>query len=384
MGFGNFKPKEDLGTTGYLDRQAFAGVAPAAAARRLRDFVAKNRGKVLLTLDAYEGMARRVLNDLGEQGIDLSTVTAEDLVRYRQYLQERVDQGGITDNYGAHIVVHWNAFMRSAFGAGHVKRGRCLPPCPAETLTITQGFPRSAKKINRLTEEDFDLMREQIRKSPAATAYQYKGSFSSEHWKRAFGALYELYVSTGCRYASSVSVRACDVDFASDPPRVNFPHLKNRKYLEEFVPPRLSALAARALHQFIQYLQETPLWKGPETLLFTNEKGEALANQNINQALKRVALLAGVDVAKKAVSTHTIRKAVGTIVGKNSKDPKRGARHLNISEKVFFEHYFQPDKGKDQDEIVDFLPKSRFDDDAPAPVPATPPAPPPSPPATPA
>lgn len=57
----------------------------------------------------------------------------------------------------------------------------------------------------------------------------------------------------------------------------------------------------------------------------------------MNESLKAAAVAAGVH---KPVSTHVVRKSVGTLMGRDN--PKLAQLQLGISEAVFNAHYNQP------------------------------------------
>lgn len=80
-----------------------------------------------------------------------------------------------------------------------------------------------------------------------------------------------------------------------------------------------------------------PIWKGEQTPVFVDEAGEPLLIQWVNKTLTGAAAVAGIS---KPVSSHIIRKSVGTPTGREN--PKFAQLQLGISADVYNEHYNQP------------------------------------------
>jgi hypothetical protein len=103
--------------------------------------------------------------------------------------------------------------------------------------------------------------------------------------------------------------------------------------LGSFQPP----FTAKNIQDRIERLKASPQWKGPETPLFTTTRGVVLSYQTIYRHIRKAGALMG---HPEPVRPHTLRKSVGTHMGKRNEVLAR--EQLGITDKVFKKHYFQP------------------------------------------
>ena len=147
----------------------------------------------------------------------------------------------------------------------------------------------------------------------------------------AFRTYLETAWSTGARIGSLLGVAAGDINWANRTLRLR--HMKTKDGHTAI----LSTRATTQLQNWIDCLSQSPPWIGLGTRLLVTPNGRPLTGQWINWQLKRCAARAGIT---KRVSTHVIRKSVGTIMARNN--PKLAQLQLGITSYVFNTHYKQP------------------------------------------
>ncbi len=77
----------------------------------------------------------------------------------------------------------------------------------------------------------------------------------------------------------------------------------------------LTDRAVRALRAWVRGLHASPTWRGPATPLFTGPDGRVVTNKWLNEVMKRVAAIAGV---QKRVTSHVYRHTAGTLIGREN------------------------------------------------------------------
>jgi integrase len=184
-----------------------------------------------------------------------------------------------------------------------------------------RGFRQTPKDIERLTDGDLEAMLQ------AARAKR----FQSDHYRGIFTAYLEVAIATGARVGSILSARFADVDWEGG--TITFPHVKNKEEHTALLTPR----ALVALRKWLHFIEISPFWKGRQTPIFVGPKGKVLSIQTIDRQLRAVAVHAGV---RKKVSTHRLRKSVGTAIAQV--DPDFAARQLGVSFKILQRHYNMP------------------------------------------
>lgn len=95
--------------------------------------------------------------------------------------------------------------------------------------------------------------------------------------------------------------------------------------------------ALERLRRRIDYLKRTDNWRGDETPILMGKGGRPLTPQAINRMLADCATMAGI---RKKVTTHMLRKSVGTHIAKQN--PRFAQDQLGITAKIFEAHYNQP------------------------------------------
>lgn len=309
----------------FARRTEFSGLEPKEAAARIVAVLLTKKDLRRTTQEQRRLEMARILADLRDKGFDLATVTPAAVIEYRTYLAQCVRQDLISESYAASLTKTWNAVLRAAFG----ERSR-----PGEGL-LMKSFRIRAKHVRTLTEEELVSLEQ-------AAAHDI--SFRSEHNRAAFLTYLKVVQATGGRMGSFLTnLAAKDLDL--DGAVVHFAHMKNKAGHDAVLTPK----AVGALREWRAYLQTTRLWKGDATRLFTDKVGVPFKDDFINDALRRAAAAAGIT---KHVSSHVMRKSVGTIIGK--KNPKYAALQLGISDKIFNAHYNMPsvEDRLDQREIL--------------------------------
>lgn len=310
--FADFRPQQREGPE-HLRRESFQGLSPEDAADRLVRFLEGRKDFRRITLDQKRVVLRKMLSDFQKKGLDLGTISTSDTATYREYLRELVDRGLISESYAGHVVAQWDSTVRAAFG----EKGK-----PGEGL-LMRGFRQHVRMVEHLTEEDFAALLSASRQI----------LFEEEHYRELFLAYLELAWSTGSRIGSLLggNLRVADLDFERQVAR--FRHMKNVPEHTAVLTPR----AAMRLRAWADRLSSAPSWNGPETPVFVGPSGNPVASQWINRKLKQAAARAGI---RKPISTHVIRKSVGTLMGREN--PKLAQLQLGITAKVFNAHYNQP------------------------------------------
>lgn len=328
--FAEFEPSDEEVPEGrYLDRSTFDGLGPEEATDRLVAHIEAYKDLAETTLSQKRTVLRKVLADLQDRDLDLASIAPEDVRTYRAYLRKRVDCDDITTSYAGHIAKQWNSALRTVFG----EDGQ-----PGESL-LMRGFSQEVREVEVLTEADFTSMVQ------AVPDY----NFASDHYEQAFRTFLEVAWSTGARRGSllkgNLEVRDVDLEAAT----VRLRHMKN-------VAEHTAVLNDRAvarLRDWIGYLRaDSGVWDGPQTPVFVGPTGDPVSGQWVNRVLKKVAVFAGV---RKEVTTHVIRKSVGTHIGKEN--PKLAKEQLGITDEVYERHYNQPTV-EDRKQRRDLLPSA--------------------------
>lgn len=304
----NRQPAESPST---LDRESFRGLSPTQTMDRIIPFIRERRQLREITLNQRRADLTRILRDFASKGLDFATLQPEDVAAYREYLRELVDKKFISESYAAHLAKAWNAVVRAALGRT-TQSGERL---------VMRGFPMRIRLVQHYTEDDMRKMFD------AVDHYQFR----TPHYRELFRTYLETAWCTGGRIRSYLA-RFTVGDIAWEKPAALFRHMKNKSEHNVVLTPR----AAVRLRRWVDYLRTTPLWRGSETPVFIAPAG-VVTSQWINRTLKRLARLAGI---QKPITTHVIRKSVGTLIAREN--PKLAQEQLGISWDVFNKHYNQP------------------------------------------
>lgn len=309
--FRDFKPPID--PTKPLARESLSGLDPMEATRRVIEFYSERVDLREVSARQKGVVIRKILADLGERNLDFATMTSQDVQEYRAFLRRLVDEKTISEDYAAHVVNQWNSVMNNVFRDGSR---------PGYGLKM-RGFRQHAKQVEILHEKDMESLVRAIQIKP----------FDSDHYREAFRTYVELAWSTGCRVGSLMhgNLRYCDIDWERQ--TIRFQHMKNKR---EHIA-LLTTRAALQLRRWTDYLQTTPAWRGIETAIFIRQDGEPLQTQWVNKALKSTVAYAGLN---KRVSTHVIRKSVGTHLAQVDLD--YAGRQIGATPRIVQRHYNQP------------------------------------------
>lgn len=341
LSFGSFTPSiATAGARSTLPRESFANVSPAEAASRLVDFHVSRVPLEEVSQAQKETVLRQLLENLAQKGLDLSNVTPDDMATYREWLRTLVEQGLMASSYASHVTSSWNATIRLAFG----ETGK-----PGESL-LMRGFPQRPRQVQRLDGDEFQSI----------LNASHRRRFRSPEDRDAFETYLELEWSTGARVGSltptgrrrrkrieateaepeevedlpanwSVTLTTGDIDW--DNGTIRLRHMKNK-------PEHTAILTERALERLrrrVDYLRKTDHWRGDQTPILMGKAGKPLAPQAINRMLADCATMAGI---RKKVTTHMLRKSVGTHIAKQN--PRFAQDQLGITAKIFEAHYNQP------------------------------------------
>lgn len=305
--FAGYSAQEQAPT--FLDRLPFRDLSPREAARRVVAHIAKHLDLRPVTLRQKERVLSLILSDLAQRGLNLGNVQPADATLYRQFLRNQVTERRISETYASHRVRVWNSCLRATF-------------CPEiATPLAMRGFPQRVRQIEHLTETDMGQL---------LAAIDHV-AFSTMHHREAFRTYLETAWSTGARIGSLLGVAAGDINWANRTLRLR--HMKTKDGHTAI----LSMRASTQLQNWIDSLSQSPPWIGLGTKLLVTPKGRPLTGQWINWHLRRCAAAAGIT---KRVSTHVIRKSVGTIMAREN--PKLAQLQLGITSYVFNVHYNQP------------------------------------------
>ncbi|HEX2066744.1 MAG TPA: tyrosine-type recombinase/integrase, partial [Candidatus Thermoplasmatota archaeon] len=220
----------------------------------------------------------------------------------------------ISSSTAAHRAIQWNASMRAVFG-------ETSPPGQG---LIMKGFKTHPRKIQHLTPEEFAAMIDALPRR----------HWQVLHHRELICTYLEVAWCAGARIGSLLNprLRVGDADLEKGVLRLN--HVKNRPSHDVVLSDR----AIQRLRWWLGYLERDPHWRGRESPLFMGPRqGRLVSKQFINRALHDLARLAGTG---KPVTTHVIRKSVGTLMA--LVNPKLAQEQLGITEKVFHRHYNQP------------------------------------------
>lgn len=312
--FGSFSGAPDnTKPVTFLSRADFSGVAPREAAERIIPFTETRKPLREVTRNQKIGVLGRALADFREKGLDLANVTPADLANYREWMRTSVQAEEMSENSAAHIVSVWNSTMRAAFG----EDGK-----PGETL-LMKGFRTTAKKIDRWSEEEWGQLLAAARAQPSRQPDD----------KAAFLCYLELAWATGGRIGSLANDKTSFADVDWETETIKLRHMKNR-------PEHTCVLTPRALAHLRErrsYLMSRPVWRGGETPILVGTRGRPIRPQTVNKKLREAAARAGIS---KYISTHVVRKSVGTHMGKYN--PRFAQEQLGITMKIFEGHYNQP------------------------------------------
>ncbi|HEX9816787.1 MAG TPA: tyrosine-type recombinase/integrase [Candidatus Thermoplasmatota archaeon] len=298
----------------FWDRSAFAGLNAEDQAERLVAFLKEHNERLRpITLRNKKIVLRRILRSFAERGKDLSTLTTEDCAAYREYLRDLAAKGVYALDTAAYSVRNWNATMRAVFG----EKGK-----PGEGLLL-KTFGQKARRVEHLTEA------EMTRLIDAADRFPFRWN----HTRLAFKTYLEVEWATGARFGSLFEGRLLVKDIDWERQVLVFRHMKNKDHHTAVLTPR----AAVALKKWCDHLATQANYKGDETPVFAGPDGTPLSVQWLNKSLQGVAGIAGIT---KKVSTHMLRKSVGTLIGREN--PKFAQLQLGISQDVYNLHYNQP------------------------------------------
>lgn len=318
-GFGAWQPAPEPPRRPRLDRAGFRGLAPAVAAHKLVQAVRDaGLGHRDVTLSNKESALRRVLEAFWDRGRDLATLQPGDVRLYHAYLRDMVQRGLLAEDTASNLSRNWNAAMRMVLGAREK---------PGDGL-ILKGFRQHPKKT-RLTQAELDAIR------GALDRHRFRWMLT----RLAFEAYLEVAICAGPRIGSLVEGRVVvgDVDLAQG--LVTLRHMKNAAHLpqgEDHVIV-LGARACTAVGRLVEYLEQLPIWRGRDTVLFCGPDGRPVTAQWLNRTLKDLAEAAGIH---KPVTTHVLRKTAASLMA--SKNPQLAQLQLGISEEVFRRHYSFP------------------------------------------
>jgi site-specific recombinase XerD len=273
----------------FWDRAAFAGPNAEDQAERLVAFL-KDHDETLrpITLRNKKIILRRILRSFAERGKDLSTLTQEDCAAYREYLRDLATKGVYALDTAAYSVRNWNATMRRVFG----ETGK-----PGEGLLL-KTFGQRARRVEHLNESEMSRLIEAADRFP----------FRWDHTRLAFKTYLEVEWATGARFGSLFEGRLLVKDIDWERQVLVFRHMKNKDHHTAVLTPR----AAVALKKWCDHLATQPFYKGDETAVFVGPGGKPPSTQWLNKSLQGVAGVAGIT---KKVSTHMLRKSVGTLTG---------------------------------------------------------------------
>ena len=298
-----------------IDRAKFASLTPHdAAVAVLEDYKARTRrGFTESTRKNKTVVIRKILTDLKARGFDLASVTPVAMQEYRAYLKALIDTGHMDENYGHRLVTDWNALANLLFGDDDK---------PIGTGLCMKTFHQSAREVDHLSIEDIEAM----------LAVLTQRHFVQPLYREAIHTYLELGISSAGRFSSIGDIECTFDDVDWDAGTIKFRTVKNR---EQHVAV-LTERCLERLRQWRRILMDHRHWDGPATPIMRCERG-VITYQTVNQALKDLAELAGI---KKRVTTHVLRKSVGTHMGKQN--PRLAREQLGITAKVFDLHYNQP------------------------------------------
>lgn len=237
------------------------------------DSLLAERGFSNHTIDAYEQDLLALMNYHEEAGVDLESVTDQNLLMFVVWLRQRGDSHRTIARRLSAI----RGFFAWAFEMGYIKNN------PAELLDAPK-IPSYLPEI--LTRQEVDALL----------------SVQDMHTKLGFRdrAILELMYAAGLRVSELTGLHVLDIDFQRSIVRV---FGKGRK--ERLVPLHNTA------HKILQaYLND---WRGQfsptVSELFVNRSGKALTRQAVWKIIKRHAMVAQIQVS---ISPHTLRHSFAT------------------------------------------------------------------------
>ncbi|MES2155581.1 MAG: tyrosine-type recombinase/integrase [bacterium] len=321
-GFGAFvpppKPVHDPS-----ERAAYAGLSPDVAAESLAKTMAERRSIRAVTLRQKTIILRAILKDLAQRGLDLATLTPPDVALYREYLKDRVTRGDLATSSASHRAKVHNSTMRLVFDD--------------ETLTM-RGFAEHPRLVDHLTEAQFSMLLTVIHDYPAF----------NDHDVLLMIAYLHLEWSIGARIGSLAPGRLEVGDFDFEVGVVHLRYMKNKASHTAI----LSDTAVREAKEWIDTIKGDPAWKGDATPFFIHSDGSLVQPAWFNKHLKALGKLAGI---QQKLTTHVLRKSVGTILAKVN--PKFAEQQLGTSSRVFHEHSNQMSL-QDRQDLRHLLPRT--------------------------
>jgi integrase len=341
--FSDFAPDPLVaGASEWMDRRGLAGLGPEEAAGRIMRFCDFRKPIREITRLQKERDLKILFEFLAQKRKDIGNVDSQMVQTLREYLRLRVQKRVYAESYASHLVKTWNSVMRLAFG----EEGQ-----PGEGL-IMVGFPMRVRKVERLDEKELEAL------ISAAAKLKCRSKVD----KNAFQTYLEVERCSGNRVGSLVYVvngqiaeaaTFQDIDWEKGILRLR--HMKNRpEHTVVLTPAALASLRAQETN-----LRAQGLWAGLETPILLARSGRALRPSAINRLLSRTAVLAGIT---KPVTTHVLRKSVGTHIGRYN--ARYAAEQLGITMRVFETHYNQPTV-EDRLTRRDILPGSAWQPTAP-------------------
>ena len=227
------------------------------------------------TIAAYLDDLAKLLRFLDEEGLDVLSVTYEDL----QQLVAGLHDIGIHPRSQARIISGIKSFYKFLLIDGYIQAD------PTELLET----PKVGVKLPEiLSVEEIDRILASI---DLTTAEGQRNR-----------AMLEVLYSCGLRVSELVSLRIPDIY-----PNEEFIHVEGKGSKQRLVP--ISRTALREIQNYLYYRGEQVVKRGAEDILFLNRRGAPLTRVMVFLIIKRQAELAGIH---KNISPHTFRHSFAT------------------------------------------------------------------------
>lgn len=227
------------------------------------------------TIAAYLDDLAKLLRFLDEEGLDVLSVTYEDL----QQLVAGLHDIGIHPRSQARIISGIKSFYKFLLIDGYIQAD------PTELLET----PKVGVKLPEiLSVEEIDRILASI---DLTTAEGQRNR-----------AMLEVLYSCGLRVSELVSLRIPDIY-----PNEEFIRVEGKGSKQRLVP--ISRTALREIQNYLYYRGEQVVKRGAEDILFLNRRGAPLTRVMVFLIIKRQAELAGIH---KNISPHTFRHSFAT------------------------------------------------------------------------